>query len=153
MSASARATAPITVPHLLKMSQKELDNLFANSPAGDIPDGDCQGTAIVAPGTAVTAVQAKLMHVFGWQGKVFDAKRGTLINKILMTGSHAVAAQVYKDKSWYDGKECIVIDYSKTTLILKWARDEIRLIAPRTYLGILYMGKKKTINFVLVFPE
>jgi hypothetical protein len=135
------------------MSQKELDDLFRNSPAGDIPDGDCQGTVIIAPGTLITPIQAKLLHIFGWQGKVFDAKRGTLINKVLVTGSHAVAAQVYKDKSWYDGKECIVIDYSKTTLIVRWARDEIRLIAPHTYLGILYMGKKKTIDFVLVFPS
>jgi hypothetical protein len=91
--------------------------------------------------------------VFGWQGKVFDAKHGTLVNKILMTGSHAIAAQVYKDKSWYDDKECIVIDYSKTSLIASWVRDEIRLIAPHTYLGVVYMGKKKTIDFVLVFPK
>jgi hypothetical protein len=142
-----------TVPQLLKMSQKELDDLFTNSPAGDIPDGDSQGTVIVSPGTVTTAIKAKLMHVFGWQGKIFDAKHGTLVNKVLMTGTHAIAAQVYKDRSWYDNKECIVVDYSKTSLVARWARDEIRFIAPRTYLGVVYMGKKKTIDFVLVFPE
>ena len=101
----------------------------------------------------MTEIKAKLLHVFGWQGKIFDAKHGTLVNKILMTGSHAIAAQVYKDKSWYDDKECIVIDYSKTSLIASWVRDEIRLIAPHTYLGVVYMGKKKTIDFVLVFSK
>ena len=150
---TAQTAQTFTVPQLLKMSQKELDDLFTNSPAGDIPDGDCQGTVIVAPGSTMTEIKAKLIHIFGWQGKVFDARHGTLVNKILVTGTHAIVAQVYKDKSWYDDKECIVIDYSKTSLVAGWVRDEIRLIGPRTYLGVVYMGKKKTIDFVLVFPE
>lgn len=141
MSNSAHTAQTFTVPQLLKMSQKELDDLFTNSPAGDIPDGDCQGTVIVAPGSTMTEIKAKLIHLFGWQGKVFDAKHGTLVNKILITGTHAIVAQVYKDKSWYDDKECIVIDYSKTSLVAGWVRDEIRLIGPRTYLGIVFMGK------------
>ncbi len=141
MSNSAHTAQTFTVPQLLKMSQKELDDLFTNSPAGDIPDGDCQGTVIVAPGSTMTEIKAKLIHLFGWQGKVFDAKHGTLVNKILITGTHAIVAQVYKDKIWYDVKECIVIDYSKTSLVAGWVRDEIRLIGPRTYLGIVFMGK------------
>ena len=143
---------PVTVQQLLKMSQDELDALYTNSPAGDIPDGDCEGTIIVAPGTVIAPIKAKLMHLFGWQGKVFDAKEGRLVNKILPTGHHAIAAEVYKGESWYDGKECIVIDYSKTSLVAEYIRDEIRLIAPRTYLGIVYLAKIKTIDFVLVFP-
>jgi len=149
---SATIPAP-TVPDLMRMSQQELDNLFTNSPAGDIPDGDCQGTVIILPGSVVTEAKAKLMHIFGWQGKVFDAERGTLVNKILPVGLHAIVAQVYKGSSWFDDKECIVIDYSKTSLIAGWVRDEIRFIGPRTYLGVVYMGKKKTIDFVLAFPS
>lgn len=38
-----------TVPDLLKMSQAQLDELFTSSPAGDIPNGEAKGTAIVAP--------------------------------------------------------------------------------------------------------
>jgi len=120
---------PVTVQQLLKMSQDELDALYTSSPAGDIPDGDCEGTVIIAPGTVIAPVKAKLMHLFGWQGKVFDAKEGRLVNKILPTGHHAIAAEVYKGESWYDGKECIVIDYSKTSLVAEYIRDEIRLIA------------------------
>src|SRR5215467_12449165 len=153
MSVTMSDTDKLTVPELLKMSQDELDELYTSSPAGDIPDGDCQGTVIVGPGTAMTPVKAKLMHVFGWQGKVFDKKKGRLVNKILPTGHHAIVAEVYKDKSWYDGKECIAIDYSKTSLVAKWIRDEIRLIAPGMYLGVMYLSKKKTIDFVLVFAK
>jgi hypothetical protein len=113
----------------------------------------CQLSPNFAPGTGMTPIKAKLMHLFGWQGKVFDKKKGCLVNKILPLGHHAIRAEVYKDKSWYDGKECIAIDYSKTSLVAKWIRDEIRLIAPRMYLGVVFMGKKKTIDFVLVFPK
>src|SRR5215468_6655854 len=147
------ATAELTVPELLKMSQDELDELYTSSPAGDIPDGDCQGTVIVSPGTVMTPIKAKLMHLFGWQGKVFDKKKGRLVNKILPMGHHAIVAEVYKDKSWYDDKECIAIDYSKASIVAKWNRDQNSLIAPRTYLGVVFMGKNKTIDFVLVFPE
>ena len=77
------APAKLTVEKLLKMSQDELDDLYTNSPSGDIPDGDCEGTVIVAPGTVMTPIKAKLMHLFGWQGKVFDKKKGRLVNKIL----------------------------------------------------------------------
>lgn len=141
----------VTVNQLMKMSQDELDALFTNSPSGDIPDGDCDGTVLVAPGTVLAPINAKLIHLFGWQGKVFDKKNGRLVNKILPQGHHAIVAEVYKDKSLYDGKECIAIDYSKTSLFVKWVRDEIRLIAPGMYLGVMFIGKKKTIDFVLVF--
>jgi len=43
-----------SVPDLLKMSQAQLDELFTKSPAGDIPDGEGKGTAIIAPGTTYT---------------------------------------------------------------------------------------------------
>ena len=38
------------VPQLLNLSQAQLDELFTNSPPGDIPDGEAKGTAIIAPG-------------------------------------------------------------------------------------------------------
>jgi hypothetical protein len=38
------------------------------------------------------------------------------------------------------------------TSLLKWIRDEIREIAPGTYLGKVYWGKKRLIDFVLEFP-
>ncbi len=142
-----------TVKQLLKMSGEQLDELFKNSPAGPIPNGEATGTAIVAPGSELTGIAAKLVHLFTWQGKIFDGKNGTLRNKILPLGHKAIVAQVYKDKSWFDGKECIVLDYSKTSLLAQWVRDEIRLVGPNTYLGIVYWKKTKTIDFALEFPN
>ena len=136
---------------LISMSQVQLDDLFKASPAGDIPNGEAKGTAIIAPGTVYTADIAEIINHFGWQGKVFDAQKGVLKNKILAFGFEAVVAKVYKGASWLDGKECIVLDYSETSLLAHWVRDEIRLIGPGFYLGKVYWAKSRLIDFCLQF--
>jgi hypothetical protein len=141
-----------TAAQLLAMSQKELDDLFSSSPTGDIPNGQAQGTAIIAPGTPFGPEIASVINIFGWQGKTFDAAHGTLTNRILAFGLNAIVAQVYKDKSWFDGNECIVLDYSKTSLVANHIRDEIRQIGPGMYLGVVYWDTKRIINFALQFP-
>jgi hypothetical protein len=141
----------VDAAELMKMSQVELDDLFKASPAGDIPDGQAKGTAIIAPGTKFSPEIAELVSVFAWQGKTFDGKRGVLTNRILPLGLNAIVAEVYKDKSWLDGKECIVLDYSKTSLVAHWIRDEIRLVAPNFYLGKVYWEKSRLIDFCLDF--
>ena len=140
-----------TVPQLLAMSQKQLDDLFIASPSGDIPDGPAKGTAIIAPGTKYSETIAEIVNRFGWQGKVFDAKKGVLKNKILMFGLEAILAKVYKAPSWLDGKDCVVLDYSETSIVAHYIRDEIRLIAPNFYLGKVYWGKERLIDFCLEF--
>jgi hypothetical protein len=139
------------VQQLLTMSQGQLDELFSASPAGKIPDGEAEGTAIVAPGTTYSPNIAKFISNFAWQGKVFDAEKGVLRNKILPLGLNAIIARVYKGESWLDGKECIVLDYSDTSLLAHWIRDEIREISPGVYLGKVYWGKQRLIDFALEF--
>ena len=143
----------VDIPQLMKMSQAELDALFKASPAGAIPNGDAEGTAIIAPGTELEETAAKFIHLFAWQGKVFDAAKGELRNKLLPFGVKAVIAKVYKDASWYDGKECIALDYSKTSLLAHWIRDEISQVGDGVYLGIVFWGKKKLIDFALKFAN
>jgi hypothetical protein len=140
------------VPQLLRMSQPELDALFTQSDAGPIPDGQADGTAIIAPGTPFSSEIAKFVGVFAWQGKVFDAKAGMLRNRIGPFGLNAIIAKIYKAPSWLDGKECIVLDYSETSLVAHWIRDEIRLIqAPGLYLGKVFWDKSRLIDFSLQF--
>jgi hypothetical protein len=141
----------ITVPDLLKMSQKALDDLFTQSDPGPIPDGPAEGTAIIAPGTTYSYEIAKLVNLFAWQGKTFDGAHGVLRNRILPLHLNAIVAEVYHGASWLDGKECIVLDYSKTSTVAQWVRDEIRQIAPKTYLGKVYWEKKHLIDFALQF--
>ena len=136
---------------LLAMTQAQLDDLFRASPPGDIPNGSATGTAIIAPGTQFSAPTAQIISLFGWQGKVFDAAKGLLKNKILAFGFEAIVARVYKGPSWVDSKECIVLDYSDTSIVAHYIRDEIRLISPNFYLGVVYWGKERLIHFCLQF--
>ena len=142
-----------TASQLLAMSRQQLDDLFSASTAGDIPNGEAEGTAIIASGTVFSPEIAALINIFGWKGKTFDGAHGTLTNRILAFGLNAIVAEVYKTASWFDGKECIVLDYSKTSLVAKHVRDEIREIGPGTYLGLVYWEKDRTIHFSLQFPS
>ena len=141
----------LTAVDLLDMSRAELDKLFSASPPGPIPTGEGDGTVIFAPDTPVSDVAAKLAHLIAWQGKVFDPERGELRNEIGPLGALAIRAKVYYEDSWFDKKPAIILDYSATSLVAHWIRDEIRLIAPGLYLGIVYWDDKKILNFALQF--
>jgi hypothetical protein len=141
----------IDVPTLLTLSDTQLNDTFGSAVAGPIPDGSAKGTAIVGNGTAFSPAIAEAVSRFVWQGKTFDGVHGTLRNRISAFGLNAIVAEVYKGPSLFDGKECIVLDYSKTSTVAGWIRDEIRLIAPKVYLGLVYAHNKPTIHFALEF--
>lgn len=143
---------PLTPENLLDMSQDELDNLFRASPAGPIPEGEGEGTVLFAPDTTVGDIAAKVAQLAIWKGKVFDPARGQLVNKLLPWGALAIAAKVFKGISWFDGKEAVILDYSETSIAAQYIRDEIRLVAPGLYLGVVYWEKTKILNFALDFP-
>jgi hypothetical protein len=141
----------LDVTQLLAMTQAQLDDLFKGSPAGPIPNGPAKGTAIIAPGTVFSKDIAEAINVFTWQGKTFDAQHGVLTNRISVLGFNAIVAEVYAAPSWLDQQQCIVLDYSKTSIVAKWIRDEIRLIGPGFYLGVVYWDKTRLIHFCLEF--
>jgi len=139
----------MTVEELLTKTSEELDTLFTEGQRGEIPDGESKGTAIIAAGTSYSDEVAKLVELFAWRGKVFDAEHGFLRNYILPFGLKAIVAKVYYGKSWMDNENCIVIDYSETSLVASRVRDEIRLIQPGLFLGKVYWGEKPLIHFTL----
>ncbi len=153
MATQEQAPHAYTVAELMQMSQKELDTLFTNSQPGEIPNEEAKGTAIIAPGTTYTEEIATLINHFAWQGKTFDASHGSLRNRISSFGINAIIAKVYKGASWFDNKECIVLDYSETSLLARRIRDEIRQVNPGLYLGVVYWDKTRTINFTLEFGK
>jgi hypothetical protein len=134
------------------MSSDELDALFRSSDCGEIPRGEGDGTVLVAPGTKLEGAAEKLIHLVAWQGKVFDPENGELRNEILPVGVKAIRARVYKEASWLDQKEAIVLDYSKTSLVAHWIRDEIREVSPKVYLGLVYWQRDRILHFALKFP-
>jgi hypothetical protein len=139
----------LDVKDLFTKSREQLDALFGAAENGPIPDGAANGTALIAPGTTFTPELAQIVNLFAWQGKSFDAKHGVLRNRITAFGLNAIVAEVYHGESLFDGKPCVVLDYSKTSLVAKWIRDEIRLISPHLYLGRVYWDGKPILHFAL----
>jgi len=141
----------------LSLSREELDEVYQQAEAGTIPSGDTRGTAIVA-GTLLAKLYAIFARLFGWQGKVFDlfaadCDKGLLINKITPFSLSFIVAKVYRDASWMDGKETIVIDYSTTSFFAGKIRDEIREVEPGIYLGKVWFGKTRILDFALKQKE
>jgi len=150
-TARAKAAPPtVSASELPSLSQTELDDLFSSSPAGPTPAGVADGTAIVAPGTPVALGLQPLLHL-AWRGKVFYPERGDLLNRISPFGVLFARAQVYRDASWVDGREAIILDYSMSALPFRAVRDEIREVASGLYLGVVFWVGTKTINFSLQF--
>jgi len=137
----------------LDKSRDQLDEIYRDAPAGTLPSGDTRGTAIVT-GSLFSKTLAGIARLFAWQGKIFDLfppdrQNGILVNKITPFSLTFVVAKVYRDKSWMDGKETIVIDYSKTSFFAKAIRDEIREVEPGVYLGKVWWGKTRVLDFAL----
>ncbi|GJL74524.1 MAG TPA: hypothetical protein PKM20_02370 [Nitrosomonas sp.] len=142
-----------TVKTWLSKSREELDEIYRNAEPGNIPSGDTHGTAILA-GSIFSKIVAAFARLLAWQGKVFDlfcpdGQAGLLVNKITPFSLSFIVAKVYRDKSWLDGKDTIVIDYSKTSFVAKVIRDEIREIEPGVYLGKVWWGKTRVLDFAL----
>jgi hypothetical protein len=142
-----------TVKAWLSKSREELDEVYRNAGPGEIPAGDTQGTAILA-GSIFANLVAGSARLLAWQGKVFDLfsadrQAGVLVNKVTPFGLRLIVAKVYLGPSWLDEKETIIIDYSKTSLLAKVIRDEIREVEPGVYLGKVWWGKRRVLDFAL----
>jgi hypothetical protein len=143
--------ATLDVSQLLRLPGAQLDALFARGDAGPVPDGECRGTLILPLGPGVLRSAAALTGRLVWRGKIFDANAGKVTNRILPFGLRVVTADVHMEASWLDGRECIVLDYSRTSLIARSVRDELRLLRPGFYLGRAYWHGVRLVDFALEF--
>lgn len=73
-----------------------------------------------------------------------------LLNKLTPFSIRAIRANVYVDKSWLDGQDTIVLDYSKTS-VCGMIRDEIREVVPGVYLGKVWLWRWRVLDFALRF--
>jgi hypothetical protein len=146
-----RRQAPVSVGTLVRMSPSQRDEVFRSSPAGDVPRGKGNGVALL-PFGPLTRVAAMLIRALVWKGKVFDPRYDGLRNRMTPFGIRVIRAKVFNGPSWVDGEECIVLDYSRTSFVAHWIRDEIREVAGRTYLGQVFVRGRKLLHFTLTFP-
>ncbi len=145
---------PITATDLLRLSARELDALFASGTTGPAPTGVGAGTAILAPSTRLAGPLATVTRAVAWQGKELAADGRSLRNLLSPLGLRAVRASVYEGPSRIDGGPCLVLDYSSTSKLATWVRDEIRLVGPGLYLGVVYVRSRRLrLWFALQFDD
>lgn len=144
-------TAITDARELLKLDRRQLDELFAASPVGTIPVGRGDGIAMIANGTAFGTVCRTLIHALIWKGKMFRPATSDLKNRLTPFGIPGIRARVYVDTSWKTGSDAIILDYSKTSIVARFVRDEMREVGPGIYLGKVFLGRKHALDFSLTF--
>jgi hypothetical protein len=138
---------------LLTASSAHLEELFRGIPSGDIPQGPMEGIAIFGAGTWIARPIAMLIREFVWRGKIIDPKSRYLSNRMTAFDVSAVVATVDIGPSWLDEKDCIVLDYSKTSMVAGGVRDELRQLRPDLYLGLIWLYGHKIGWFTLKAPQ
>ena len=90
-----------------------------------------------------------------WKGKFFrrDDQGSSLKNLISPFGIHLFEAKVFEDDSWFADGEAVILDYSKSSFLVRKIRDEIRQVAEGLYLGQVFWGKKRILLFMLEFSS
>ena len=134
---------------LQRMDNRELDLLFRSSSAGDVPHGRLPGTGLLFPGTPACGPLAWLVHLVVWQGKETGPSGRSLQNLVGPLRTRTIRALLSHDRSWVDDEECVLIDYSKTSIVARMVRDEVRLVAPGLYLGVVWLWKRRVGWFTL----
>jgi hypothetical protein len=137
---------------LLKAGEQRLEDIFRASPPGEVPRGPLEGTAILPWAGSVGARFLAVFVSLGlWRGKVFSPD-GHLSNRFTPLDVLAFVADVGVGRSRLDGKDCIVVDYSRTSLLAMGVRDEVRQVAPDLYLGLVWLFGHKVGWFSLRLP-
>jgi hypothetical protein len=135
-----------TAKSWLKLSRAELDEIFSAATAGAVPRGEFDGILIVwVP--VLSWIIAAVIRALVWRGKVFD--RDTVVNRVTPFRLASVRGHVHVSESWLDGRPSIVIDYSRTSLIAKHVRDEIREVRPGVLLGKVWFRRMRVCDFAL----
>ncbi len=149
---STNIASQVSAREMAVAPRNELDRIFRESQPGPIPAGPARGTAMVLPGSLLDRVIHGLIRVFMWKGKIFRPESGDLKNRISILGFPLIRARVYEDQSWFCTGPAIILDYSKTSVVARFIRNEIRMVSPGVYLGQVFWGKRRIALFMLEFP-
>ncbi|MEU6426859.1 hypothetical protein ABZ860_13285 [Microbispora sp. NPDC046973] len=127
--------------------------LFRDSPAGPVPSGEAEGTALLASGTLLGRIIAFLARLLVWQGKVFEPERGRLRNRVTPLRILALPALVRRGPSRVDGRDCILVEYTRLSRLVGRLDDEIRMVSPGLYLGMAFWRGLHMTTFSLRFGD
>ena len=148
-----RRQVSVRAGELERMSSAQRDRVFRDSRAGEVPRGMGDGVALLPLGRVMTRIAAGVIGALVWRGKLFDPRYNGLCNRLTPFDLKLIRAKVYRGPSWIDGRDCIVLDYSRTSVVARWIRDEIREVGTGTYLGQVFVRGRKLMHFTLTFPR
>ncbi len=146
---SATSQRTSTEATLMRLGNVLLDDLFRASPPGPIPRGKLRGTVLAFPGTRAVKPIARVARALFWQGKVVDAEQAGLKNLVSPFRLRLIKATLSTAESWVDGDPIVLIDYSRTSRVAHMVRDEIRLVGPGLYLGVVWLWHWRVAWFTL----
>lgn len=144
-------TGALSRDDLVRMHRTELEAVFRAAPAGPVPDGRGEGTVLLGAGGWTSLLAAAFARALLWHGKIVDARAGRLKNLVTPLEVRAFTAVVDQRPSWVDGEPCTVLDYSRTSLLARAVRDEVREVAPGLYAGPVFLGHRHVLDFALDF--
>ncbi len=122
-----------TLKQLQRLSEHELEQLYAQADAAPFPVGFVRGQVLTLSGP-LPKVGARLSGLV-WKGKHFD-ENGRFINQ--WAGFRAFASHAAYGASWSDGRPCLVLEYPEGTPLFGNMRDEVRELGQGLYLSRVY---------------
>ena len=146
------ATIELDERALLAMPPRRVDEAFRSAGFAPLPDGRADGVFLWASGTPAARTVSRIVGL-AWRGKVVDVGRARVVNRVTPLGLLAVRAALGPGPSRLDGRDCVVLDYSRTSLIARLVRDELRPVAPGLYLGVVWLWRWRAGSFTLRFPR
>lgn len=126
---------PLSVSSLLSMDEAQLLAVYQQGSVAGLPTGKLKGTVLPAPGSRRNAAMSTGGRLV-WQGKVVDSSGTIAVNRFF--GISTVKGRLYQGTSWYDGQSSLILDYAGTSRVYAHMRDEIRLVGPGLYLGLMH---------------
>ena len=93
-----------------------------------------------------------MIYLIAWQGKVVNRRESLLRNKITPARLRLIKAKLSHDDSGVDQRECVLLDYSRASWVARMVRDELRLVGPELYLGVVWLWRWRVGWFTLRSP-
>ncbi len=136
----------MNVRNLLFLSRKQLDKFYSKGSFLRYPEGSYQGKPLFFLFGLRLLPLNWLVSLF-WKGKTFSVLGRLVSNKILFWNLFYGRFSI--GKSRFDKKSCIVLNYSKSSFIGFFVKDEIRRVNDELFLGRAYVFGVFTCYFVL----
>ena len=130
----------------IRLSRKNLDKIYSKGSYLEYPNGFYKGKPLFFLFNLKLTPINFLINLI-WRGKQFNEKGRLLSNKIFSL--NIFYGRYYLEKSKFDSKPAITLNYYKSSVIGFLVKDEIRKIGDNLYLGRAYFLGKFICYFVL----